>query len=148
MLWVTLAPVSVSGAPVRRNSSRTLRFKEHEFIHLQEKFKEVPDTGAKWAEYEPERQAAHRRYSIHPAYAGLLPVMFEVEGVSMTQSRYYPLYRPIHPSDCTETSKRQALKDFITLCVGSINDGFPLSPLDDASPVVALPGQFVRSQGT
>ncbi|TFK78615.1 hypothetical protein K466DRAFT_68043 [Polyporus arcularius HHB13444] len=148
MLWMTLAPASSSGAPARRNSSRILKFKGHEFITLEEKFAEIPETGLKWAEYEPERQAAHRRFSIHPSYVGLLPVMFEVDGVSMTQSLYYPLYRPTRNTTYAQISKHLTLGDILTLCIGSINEGFPLRPIDHASPLLAFPGQYVRHQGT
>ncbi len=148
MLWMTLAPASSSGAPARRNSSRILKFKKHEFITLEEKFAEIPETGLKWAEYEPERQAAHRRFSIHPSYVGLLPVMFEVDGVSMTQSLYYPLYRPTRNTTYAQISKHLTLGDILTLCIGSINEGFPLRPIDHASPLLAFPGQYVRHQGT
>ncbi|KAI0688304.1 hypothetical protein C8T65DRAFT_589623 [Cerioporus squamosus] len=148
MLWITLAPASSPGVPARRNTSRILKFKYHEFINLEEKFAEIPETGLKWAEYESERQAAHRRYSIHPSYVGLLPVMYEVQGVNMTQSLYYPLYRPTRNTTCAQISKRLTLGDILTLCIGSINEGFPLRPIDDASPLLAFPGQYVRDQGT
>ena len=148
MLYFCLVPCTFLGLPSYRNPSRAFKIKAHAFVTLEEQFARVPSTVDDWIRWAPNREATRTMYALHPMFAGILPVMFDVEGVNMTQLVYYPLFRSEHPRpeqwivDCM-------LEDMVELCVASINRNFPLrSNIEGNSPLIALPGRFVYTDST
>ena len=91
----------------------------------------------------PTRENTHNTYLKmgDPTYVCLIPVMYVVEGVSISEMFFYPQYRWTHP----EPPPKPLLADVFTLCSSSINDGFPLRVIEGTRSV--LPGRFLRSRG-
>ncbi|TBU43794.1 hypothetical protein BD309DRAFT_893661 [Dichomitus squalens] len=150
MLYIFLIPASVLGLS-ERNPARTFRLKSHGFVSLADHALYNSRAAADWMRSQPTRAVAAELYGRHPLYAGLLPVMFDVEGLNMTFLHNYPLFRPFHPQTLSEPTKNLVLDDILELSAGSINAGLPLRAVEEAGPMgllFALPGRFVRSQGS
>ncbi|KAI0700555.1 hypothetical protein C8T65DRAFT_657724 [Cerioporus squamosus] len=102
-----------------------------------------PKAQENWDMAAPTRENTHNIYLKmgDPTYVCLIPVMYVVENVSISEMFFYPQYRWTHP----EPPPRALLSDVFTLCSSSINECFPLRVTEGTRSV--LPGQFVRSKG-
>lgn len=153
MLLFALVPRSSTDLPSTRNPSLTFQLKDSAPFVIEDHFAEGAGFWRDWDLAAPARAAMNEKYASHPLYAGLLPILVSVEGFSLSQTAYFPQFYP-HPSwlpgaaILAEAGRDIVLDDMLSLIRGSINEGFPLRPLEHAPSEPALPGSFVRSNGT
>ncbi|TFK79144.1 hypothetical protein K466DRAFT_506076 [Polyporus arcularius HHB13444] len=154
MLLCFLVPRSSTDLPSTRNPSLTFQYKNSLLFNLRDDFIDTSGLRPDWERGAAVRAAMNERYASHPLYAGVLPVIVNVEGFQLAQILYFPHF---HPDPTTLTAgpilaavrRHIVLQDILSLIHGSINEGFPLRPAADSHfSTPALPGRFVRSQGT
>ena len=153
LLLATAATVGVR----EHNPARTFRFSSFRFSLVDDEFPSHSTSSQeadRWARWDPLRKKTIDTWSWHPEFAGLLPVVFVIDGLNVGWVQYHPQFRPAHPSSpnpllVDEEAKMAVLKDIITLSGSSINAGIPLRPAEGSSPegiMLALPGRFVRGR--
>ncbi|KAI0700557.1 hypothetical protein C8T65DRAFT_728739, partial [Cerioporus squamosus] len=151
MLLCFLVPRSSMDLPSTRNPSLTFQYKNNYLLTLDENFLDTSGLRSDWECGAAVRADLNERYASHPFYAGLLLVIVNVKGFQMAQILYFPHFRPgptcVPAAAILAAAQPVVLQDVLGLIHGSINEGFPLRPVDDEFSAPALPGRFVRGHG-
>ncbi|RDX52823.1 hypothetical protein OH76DRAFT_1400067 [Lentinus brumalis] len=123
-----------------RNPALTFALKEHYFMP-REFVAASCSSGDKTEDAETE--ALHQLSLQDPSYDGFIPVIFNVEGIEIQLSGYYPQFRPAKPVRMAQERKEQVVRAVLEFCQDSINGGFPLQVANS----MVVPGKFVREGG-
>ncbi|KAI0688308.1 hypothetical protein C8T65DRAFT_700590 [Cerioporus squamosus] len=137
--------------PSNRNPSLIFQFKGQHLFDLEERLAGAPAFREQWEDGAPARAAKNAKYSSHPLFAGILPILLMCDKLAAPSGlEYIPQWHSnpaMLPYAETLAPMREAvLEDILHLAVGSINAGFPLRSVI-GPPTRVLPGRFVRKHG-
>ncbi|KAI0668453.1 hypothetical protein C8Q78DRAFT_979609 [Trametes maxima] len=95
-----------------------------------------------------QRDSLHKHFLTrkHPFYFGIIPAVYEVEGVTTHITRLCPVYRATRDIP-VDSFVKCALGELIRLCYNSMDAGQPFCAIDEQTSLTAIPGRFVRVDG-
>ncbi|RPD59234.1 hypothetical protein L226DRAFT_614064 [Lentinus tigrinus ALCF2SS1-7] len=152
MFLLALVPRSSTDLPSSRNPSLMFQLKDAAPSVTDNHFARESGFWRDWEQGAPVRAALDAKYHSHPLYAGVLPILVNVEGFELFQIIYIPQFHPnpawLPSAAILAAGRDMILGDMLSLIRGSINEGFPLRSVGLNLHVPALPGTFVRNHGT
>lgn len=139
----------------QRNPATAFRVVEAGFWPIEYHFSATAEDRAYCAHLLKNCQAYHesnlRSAAADPEsefYAGVLPVLCVVEGVSIKQCNLFPVrYWQPRADLVIDRTVTTILGELIRFCVYTMGTPFPLRPALERTPLYAVPGRFVRPKG-
>ncbi|CDO68901.1 hypothetical protein BN946_scf185000.g44 [Trametes cinnabarina] len=131
-----------------RNPATTFVIRSQALTEIEEWTRASPLNAQFWDGTAGEREqvAVRVKEQYGNAYACLMPMLFNCDGVSMSTSLNLPVLH-IRKRFPLDSASMDMLKDVITLCIRSIDQGFPLRCPDGSPSPIPVPGHFSRRGG-